>query len=94
MLQMTEPLIDSELVHLAQCYSPTDLRTIAMKYMGFDQPKLDTIWAEKVNHLEGFKTDVLVKWRNKSAPGERQVCFKKSVNLRWVKKGKCYRMNC
>ena len=72
---MKERLIDADIGNIAQCYSPNDMATIGITWFGFNQPTLDTISQGRQHDPEGFKRDVLIRWRNKNYPDTRQVCL-------------------
>ena len=78
---MKEQLTDGDLTHIAQCYSPSEMRTIGLQWFGFTQPQLDTIWENRHHDSEAFKRDVLINWRNKSFPTQRQVCLVSAGHL-------------
>ena len=68
-----DPLEDWELASIARYYSPAQIRVIAMYHMGFTQPELDTISEDRQNDADGFKREVLIRWRNKNNPNQRKV---------------------
>ena len=73
---MTDPLEDSELVKIAKLFSPDKFSIFAVEHMKIANEQLGIIWSDVHNRGQGntrFMTEVLITWRNKNNPNQREV---------------------
>ena len=64
-LQLPTGIADSEISKLASLFSPNTLETVALQHLGISQAQIDTAKADNLLNTEGFKRELLYKFKNK-----------------------------
>ena len=65
-------LTDTQIEDLSQVVVTKHMATIAIKYLGLPQEKVENLRVTRQNDYMGFNRDALSLWRNKN-PGINQI---------------------
>ena len=74
LLQLSPEIHDSEIARLAPLLSPLELEMVALQHFHVLKAEVDSLKAEKIHDIEGFKRGLLTQFRNRTG-STRKVMF-------------------